>query len=189
MGTNPKDDVLKMVVLGDGAVGKTSLLVTFSTGEYPVEYIPTVFDNYTASLKYEDRKVELNLWDTAGQADYDKVRPVSYPETHLFLLCFSVDQPNSLRSVADKWAAEINHHCKSVPRILVGLKADYRTDTEYAGPLVSEKAALEVRDAVQAQDYVECSAKTMAGLEEVFQAGTRICLTASSSSSGCCTLC
>lgn len=65
--------------------------------------------------------VSLGLWDTAGQEDYDRLRPLSYPQTDVFLICFSVASPSSFENVTSKWYPEIKHHCPDAPMILVGM--------------------------------------------------------------------
>lgn len=65
-------------------------------------YIPTVFENYVTQVSFEGKEVELALWDTAGQEEYDRLRPLSYPESDVILIVFSVDFPTSLANVTDK---------------------------------------------------------------------------------------
>ena len=65
-------------------------------------YVPTVFENYVADVEVDGKHVELALWDTAGQEDYDRLRPLSYPDSHVILICFAIDSPDSLENVQEK---------------------------------------------------------------------------------------
>jgi len=100
------------------ASGKTCLLWRKTNGDFPWDYIPTVFDSFY------DTNLQFSYWDTAGQDDYDRLRPLSYPQTDVFLLTYDVTNPNSQRNIVNKWLPEIQHHCPNVPIIIVGTKAD-----------------------------------------------------------------
>merc|ERR1712110_19776 len=105
----------KLVIVGDGACGKTCLLIVFSKDQFPEVYVPTVFENYVADIEVDGKQVELALWDTAGQEDYDRLRPLSYPYTDVILVCYSAISQASLDNVISKWVPEIRVHCPDVP--------------------------------------------------------------------------
>ena len=86
----------------------------------------------------------FGYFQLAGQEDYDRLRPLSYPQTDVFLIAFSVDRKVSYENVRDKWLPEIKHHCPNTPWILLGLKADLRSSSEPNRPgreFVTEQAA------------------------------------------------
>ncbi|EPS43293.1 hypothetical protein H072_2716 [Dactylellina haptotyla CBS 200.50] len=167
----------KLVVVGDGGCGKTCLLISFSHGYFPEKYVPTVFENYIAHTAHKPtgRPIELALWDTAGQEDYDRLRPLSYPETDVLFVCFAVDCPTSFENVMEKWYPEVVHFCPTVPLILVGLKSDLRHNTnaiellrtQGLAPVPQEKA-IATAGRIGAI-YRECSSKTMDGVHELFE--------------------
>ena len=98
---------VKVVLVGDGAVGKTCMIVSYALDRFPNEYNPTVFDNYTVTVPVGQDIVDLGLFDTAGQEDYDRLRPLSYPDTDVILMCFSIDSPDSLENIPEKWTPEV----------------------------------------------------------------------------------
>lgn len=117
----------KLVIVGDGAAGKSSLLAVFALGEFPSSYTPTVFDNYVAELRLDGKNVALALWDTAGQEEYERLRPLSYASSHVIIIAFSLDSPDSLENVQTKWGDEVRQIAgPDIPVILVGCKKDLR---------------------------------------------------------------
>ncbi|KAI6243626.1 Protein CBR-MIG-2 [Aphelenchoides fujianensis] len=171
---------IKCVVVGDGAVGKTCMLISFTTNQFPRDYIPTVFDNYSAPMNVDGHSVNLGLWDTAGQEDYDRLRPLSYPQTDVFILAFSVNSAISLRNVQSKWLPEIRSYCPDAPIILVGTKTDLRDDmaaqrsmSSDGKSFVTRKEAVKVAKKIKAHRLLECSALTQQGLANVFEEAVR----------------
>ncbi|PBC25572.1 Ras-related C3 botulinum toxin substrate [Apis cerana cerana] len=197
---------IKCVVVGDGTVGKTCMLISYTTDSFPGEYVPTVclyikiflviyplyyvsnnfnlmFDNYSAPMVVDGIPVSLGLWDTAGQEDYDRLRPLSYPQTDVFLICFSVTSPSSFENVTSKWYPEIKHHCPDAPMILVGTKIDLRDDRETLTALaeqglsaIKREQGQKLANKIRAVKYMECSALTQRGLKQVFDEAVRAVL-------------
>ncbi|CAI5455509.1 unnamed protein product [Caenorhabditis angaria] len=171
---------IKCVVVGDGTVGKTCMLISYTTDSFPLQYVPTVFDNYSSQMSIDGNIVNLGLWDTAGQEDYDRLRPLSYPQTDVFILCFSVVSPVSFDNVATKWIPEIRQHCPDAPVILVGTKLDLRDEPEPIRALQAEGRApitksqgQKMAQRIKAVKYLECSALTQHGLSSVFEDAVR----------------
>ena len=177
---------VKTVVIGDGAVGKTSLLITYTQNNFPIDYIPTVFDNYggQVSVNYDgtSRSVNLNLWDTAGQEEYDRLRPLAYPGTDVFIIVCAVDNPDSFENAEKKWIQEAMHHRPETPVILVGSKTDLRSNEDTIRKLtakgqhpVTYKEGTVLAKKIGARDYIECSAKEVNNLKAVFDGAVLEC--------------
>lgn len=170
----------KLVVVGDGGCGKTSLLVVYQKKAFPQRYVPTVFENYIANVPLDTGKiVELALWDTAGQEDYDRLRPLSYPETDVVLICFAINLRTSFTNVEDRWLPEVTHFCEDVPKLLVGTKLDFRQNQdeirrlELVGQrLITVEEATALANKIGAR-YYECSAMQNINVDEVIEAATK----------------
>ncbi|KAI0395871.1 Rho2 GTPase [Xylariaceae sp. FL0594] len=172
-----------LVIIGDGACGKTSLLSVFTLGYFPAHYIPTVFENYVTDCRVDGKSVQLALWDTAGQEDYERLRPLAYAKAHVLLIGFSVDSPDSLDNVKNKWIEEATERCPGVPIILVGLKKDLRDDPVAIEEMrkrslrfVTERQGEATAQDIGARKYLECSSLSGEGVDDVFEAATRAAL-------------
>ncbi|CAF1439440.1 unnamed protein product [Adineta steineri] len=168
-------NTIKCVIVGDGTVGKTALLITYTSNKFPTDYIPTVFENYTTAIMMNGSPYALNLFDTAGQQAYDRLRPLAYPGTDIFIICFSVISPDSLKNVREEWVKEVSHYCPGTPFILVGTKIDLRNDTKtiedlqkkQQKPITFTEGETFAKE-VKAAKYLECSARTQEGLKNIF---------------------
>ena len=128
-----------MVFVGETAVGKTSVIMTWTQEKFPTLYEPTVFDTYNGTKNYKGAEIKLQIWDTAGHEDLGRLRPIAYTNTDCFLVCFSLVDKNSLKQACTKWIAEVKATAKSCPCILVGTKMDLRDGREQENDLVKMK--------------------------------------------------
>ncbi|RAL10603.1 Rho family GTPase RHO3 [Aspergillus homomorphus CBS 101889] len=179
----------KMVLLGDGACGKTSALNVFTRGYFPTVYEPTVFENYVHDIFVDNVHMELSLWDTAGQEEFDRLRALSYEDTHVIMLCFSVDSRDSFENVASKWIEEISENCPNVKLVLTALKCDLRKDeflNDNPNAITYEEGLSKAKE-IGAVKYLECSAVQNRGIMETFYEAAKVALgvkTQGSSGSG-----
>jgi Ras-related C3 botulinum toxin substrate 1 len=88
------------------------------------------FDNFSSKVEIDGRSVSLGLYDTAGQEDYDRLRQLSYPDTNVFLICFSIVSPISYENAKNKWYEEIKSYCPKAIVIVIGTQMDLRNDKE-----------------------------------------------------------
>ncbi|CEP64482.1 Rho family GTPase RHO4 LALA0_S11e05160g [Lachancea lanzarotensis] len=175
------DHHIKIVVVGDGAVGKTCLLISYTQGRFPKEYIPTVFENYVTRIRGPSNKViELALWDTAGQEEYNRLRPLSYTDVDLLMVCYAADSKTSLHNAEELWIPEVRHFCPDTPIMLVGTKSDlYALDQldKLVDPTIAETLAQQVG----AISHFQSSAKSHHNIDEVFGAAMTAVLHSSAS--------
>lgn len=161
----------KIVVIGDGACGKTCLLEVFKKNRFPEDYIPTIIDNFVKEVEIDNTPVALAVWDTAGQEEYDAVRPVTYSDTDLVFLCYSIENKDMLLNIGNKWMPEIRNYCPSAGTFLVGLKSDLR---DLDDPMInkekiaSRKDGEEMMKKLGAATFIECSAKTDTNVQKLF---------------------
>jgi len=169
---------IKIVTVGDDGVGKTSMLIAYASNQFPNEYVPTVMDDYTANVDFHGKQVSIALWDTTGKDEHSKLRPLSYPKTNVFILCYSVDNTSSLENLHKKWKPEISSHCPGIPFIVVCTKTDLRDNPQFREMMMTKDGeeggtfamGKKVADEMKAGNFLEVSAMKGVGVKEVINA-------------------
>ncbi|KAF6027392.1 hypothetical protein EB796_014292 [Bugula neritina] len=180
----PLDKMVKQItVVGDGGVGKTCLLISHKDKMFTEKYVPTIFENFAEEIYVDGNLVNVELMDTAGQEESDRIRLLAYRKTDVFLVCFSVAAEDSYENIVLKWIPELRQHKEDLRIILVGTKADLRDDDETKDRLVlsgksfvTAKKAEELCKHIKAAKYIETSAKTADRVDEVFEEAARLAL-------------
>jgi len=171
---------IKCGIVGDGTVGKTTLLVSYTARAFMDDYVPNLFDNFSAIEEVDGQCINMNLWDTAGQEDYASLRTRMYRNTDIFLLCFSTVHLDSFDNLKHKWIHELKQNAPETPFILVGTKTDLREKVEKENDktveIISTKKGLKRSKELKAQNYVECSSKDISSVNNVFIEAIRVVL-------------
>jgi len=173
---------IKVALVGDGTVGKTCLLMSYVCQAFLEDYVPTMFDNFSVIESVDGELVNVILWDTAGQEDYETIRTTTcFPNTHVFILCFSVVHPDSFHNIKQKWLEELKKACPDTPYILVGTKTDLRSDEETVKKLqeknkepITAKMGQKRAKEIKALAYLECNAKDIKSVNEIFAQSLKI---------------
>jgi len=173
---------IKVALVGDGTVGKTCMLMSYVCQAFMEDYVPTMFDNFSAIEEIDGEMVNVILWDTAGQEDYETIRITTcFPNTHVFILCFSVVHPDSFHNIKQKWLEELKKASPDTPFILVGTKTDMRDDPEVIRKLaeknkepISTKLGKKRAKEIKAKFYMECTAKNLETVNEVFRSALKV---------------
>jgi small GTP-binding protein len=160
---------VKVVVVGNGGAGKTSLLMSAANPFQDlrdVQHLPNVFDHGTVNFIVDDRPVSTGFWDTAGQEDYDRLRPLSYPQTDVFLLCVSPLATSNVDSIQNKWLPELRLHAPNVPILLVETMSDVENSDVFDLVSLAQEEGL--------AGVARTSAHLREGVDELMQQAIRI---------------
>ncbi|XP_029981905.1 rho-related GTP-binding protein RhoV-like [Sphaeramia orbicularis] len=169
-----RDEVSCMLV-GDGAVGKTSMIISYIFNGYNSEYRQTAFDVFTGLVHVNGVPTRIKLIDTAGQEEFGHLRSLCYAHVDVFILCFSLVNPVSFDNITSKWIPQIRARNLTSPIVLVGTQSDLCHDVDVLIHLdqrnsrpVHLRQARRLAKRIRAHDYMECSALTQHNLKDVF---------------------
>ncbi|XP_053197379.1 ras-related protein ced-10-like [Scomber japonicus] len=186
---------VRCVVVGDSAVGKTYLLYTYIKKSFPKDYISGFHDTYSTQINVDGQTVSLDLSDTAGREEYDRIRPLCYNQVTVIIICFSIASPSSFENVKLKWLPEVKHYCPNVPILLVGTKSDLRDDQEVMEKLreqnlttVDQQQGTTMARQIKAVKYLECASINQDRLDEVFDEAVRASISHSTTTKKPCAL-
>lgn len=174
---------IKIVILGDLAVGKTCFLVSYTKNEFRAQYKPTEFDNYHTKLMVEKQEIELNFVDCSGK-EVDNLRSISFDHTDIFILMFAINQRDSFINCKGKWMNEMSKcQNESLCFLLIGTKCDIKDDTNCVSQNEIDQF---VQDCSLCIAYMETSALTQVGVKESVEKAVRYILFPSNTDSPCC---
>uniref|UniRef100_A0A6S8EL32 Uncharacterized protein n=2 Tax=Aplanochytrium stocchinoi TaxID=215587 RepID=A0A6S8EL32_9STRA len=174
------ENLVKCVAVGDAAVGKTCMMMSYALNEFPKEYVPTVFDSYESDVVFYDGSYTFQLIDTAGSEHFDGLREsLCYGTANLFLVCFSLTDADSFANIETKWIPNIRQHAqKGTPIMIVGNKVDdYKSRFPVKGEIslkAHEKNIQIVSKRLKAEGHFLVSALTRKNLDEMFKAGINL---------------
>uniref|UniRef100_A0A8C5PXW6 Rho-related GTP-binding protein RhoH n=1 Tax=Leptobrachium leishanense TaxID=445787 RepID=A0A8C5PXW6_9ANUR len=164
---------VKCVLVGDSAVGKTSLLVRFTSEAFPDVYRATVYENTGIEVYMDGTQISLGLWDTSGNEAFKSIRPLSFQHADIVLLCFSVSNHASFLNLRSKWIAEVRQHLPNIPVLVVATQTDQREMDQIRIPCISSVDGKQLARDVKAKGYLECSALSNRGVQQVFECAVR----------------
>ncbi|MFX1466921.1 MAG: GTP-binding protein [Promethearchaeota archaeon] len=164
-----KQNLFKVVVIGDGAVGKTSITVRICHGQFDGEYLMTIGVEFGMKLcMIMGQKIKMQIWDTAGQERFRFLQPAYYSGAHGALVVYDVTRRQSFERIPIWLGYLVGNVGTSIPTIIVGNKCDL-DDIRSVDVDEGEHLAKHLSEHYQ-QDipFFEASAKTNQNVEEIF---------------------
>lgn len=160
-------DTIKMVVVGDCSANKTQLLYNYAKADITNEYCPTIFENYFSNINIENKAQRIQIYDTSGQENYKSFRTTSYGHADVFILCFSLNDKESLSNVKEIWFPEIKNTRQNAKIILVG------TTLDHFNRVVTSQNGEDMSKIIDANYYIECNLFDINQVNYVFESAAK----------------
>ena len=160
------ESIFKVIVIGDPAVGKTSLLTKFATNQFEEKYLPTVGVNIVKepiTIEKKNATINLMFWDVAGQPQFYMLHRPYFNGADAAILVFDITRSSTFSNVNNWWQTCIKYGLSGIPRILIGNKIDLEEERKIILPMaehLSEKLNA---------PYFETSALTGENVKMIFQ--------------------
>ena len=157
---------IKVVAVGDAP--KVPFLMVLDDKPFPDRYVPTILENYTREVTMNNVTYRINAWDTAGQYEFDKLRPLTYACANVILLVFDLSFKATFSNLREKWISEVTHYCKDVKILVIGINLDLR---QVGNPNhVTDQEAEQFVQEFKFATYIPCSARTGEGIDKIWPA-------------------
>ncbi|MFX1588492.1 MAG: Rab family GTPase, partial [Promethearchaeota archaeon] len=168
MTAEEREYVFKITILGDAAVGKTSLINQFVEGAFQEDYKPTLGANIVrkdVNLEEVNAQIRLIMWDLAGQEKYNVIRSMYFQGVSGCIIVFDITRAATFESIESKWLKDFRKYAKrDAAYVLIGNKIDLSDDRA-----VPEEKGKELAEKIQASDFIETSAKFGDNVEKAFK--------------------
>ncbi|MFW9901787.1 MAG: Rab family GTPase [Candidatus Thorarchaeota archaeon] len=160
-----REFVYKIVILGDAAVGKTSLISQFVEGSFTEDYKPTLGANIVRKdINLNSTKVRLIMWDLAGQEKYQVVRSMYFQGCQGALFVYDITRYNTLDNISTRWVRDFKKYVKKKGVfILIGNKSDLKDQR-----VIPTEKGKNLASKIKASHFIETSAKLGENIEEAF---------------------
>ena len=177
----PKLRELKIVVSGNASKGE--LLMVLKGQPFPERYVPSIVENYTQYVTFNNVNYKIHVWQTVSEDKDDRLRPLSYSDANAVLLVCDLTSRTTFSNLSDKWLKEIDEYCPDGKIILIGINLDLR---ESGNPdHVTDQEAEQFVKENKCATYIPCSARTGEGIDKIFPAA----ITAFESKKESCIIC
>ena len=154
----------KIIVLGDYAVGKTTLVLRYTERQFQEMYLPTIGVQFSVKeLQYHGEKVEFTIWDIAGQPQFYMLHRPYFNGADGMMLVYDITRSSSFSNINNWWSTSVKYGLSSIPRILIGNKIDLNDERKIILPMAEH-----LGEKINAP-FFETSASTGENVKLIFQ--------------------